>query len=106
MSVSPVNLNGMIQRTNDVGNAKQIQDSKPLIDQANIQQQVIKKEDQLRHQVMEPDTYESLENNMDAKEEGSNNYFFKKSQKRKKQDNKKTKNHQLERQRNKFDITI
>ena len=36
MSVGPVVLNGMIQRTQDIGNLKQQEDNKPIVQQQNI----------------------------------------------------------------------
>lgn len=46
MSIRPVVLNGMIQRTQDVGNLKQQEDNKPLVQQQNIEIQQQKQEDQ------------------------------------------------------------
>ena len=37
MSIRPVVLNGMIQRTQDVGNLKQQEDNRPIVEQQNIQ---------------------------------------------------------------------
>ena len=45
MSIRPVVLNGMIQRTDDVGQIKQNEIQKPVVDQQNIQQAVQKKEE-------------------------------------------------------------
>ena len=47
MTIRPVVLNGMIQRTQDIGNIKQQEDNKPVVQQQNISIQHEKKEDQL-----------------------------------------------------------
>ena len=46
MTIRPVVLGGMIQRTDDVGQIKHQQDAKPMMDQQNIQLQVDKREDE------------------------------------------------------------
>ena len=48
MSIRPVVLNGMIQRTQDVGNLKQQEDNRPIVEQQNIQIEQQKHEDQTR----------------------------------------------------------
>ncbi len=65
----------MIQRTNDIGVLKHQEDVKPQVDQQNIQTQMVKKEDEVRHQVNESKRQEELENHADAKEEGKGSYF-------------------------------
>ena len=37
MSITPLGLNAMIQRTNDIGIIKQNEDNKPIMEQHNIQ---------------------------------------------------------------------
>ena len=37
MSIRPVDLSGMIQRTQDIGNIKHAEDSRPVADQYNIE---------------------------------------------------------------------
>ena len=44
MSIRPVDMNGVIQRTQDVGTLKQQQDMKPMVDQQNIQIEVQREE--------------------------------------------------------------
>ena len=55
MSIRPVVLNGMIQRTQDVGNLKQQEDNRPIVEQQNIQIEQQKHEDQLTHRVQDPE---------------------------------------------------
>ena len=63
MSIRPVVLNGMIQRTQDVGNLKQQEDNRPIVEQQNIQIE------QQKHEEKENDGYR-----YDAKEKGNNEY--------------------------------
>ena len=84
MTIRPVDINGMIQRTDDVAYLKHNQDVKPVTDQQNIQVQVDKREDQLAHEVQDPGDSQKMNNNQDAKNEGKNNYYQNKSKKKKK----------------------
>ena len=74
MSIRPIDFNGMIQRTDDVGVLKHQADSKPIVDQQNIQAQVTKNEQAIQHQVVDPENTERLNNHADAKEEGKGAY--------------------------------
>ena len=49
MTIRPIDLNGMIQRADDVSILKKQEDSKAMHDQQNIQMQVNKREDELAH---------------------------------------------------------
>ena len=62
MSIRPVVLNGMIQRTQDVGNLKQQEDNRPIV------------EHQLTHRVQDPEEKENDGYRYDAKEKGNNEY--------------------------------
>lgn len=74
MSVRPVDMNGMIQRTQDVGNLKQQEDSKPQIQQHTIEIRQQKQEEQLARQVQHSQEKENKGFRYDAKEKGSNSY--------------------------------
>ena len=74
MSIRPVVLNGMIQRTQDVGNLKQQEDNRPIVEQQNIQIEQQKHEDQLTHRVQDPEEKENDGYRYDAKEKGNNEY--------------------------------
>lgn len=74
MTIRPVDLNGMIQRSDDVGLIKKQEDAKPLHDQQNIQIQVDKREDELAHVVLEAENTTELFNDSDAKDESKNKY--------------------------------
>ena len=73
MAIAPINY-ATIQRTADIETFKNQQDTKPMVDQQNIQVQVDHREDVLHHQVIHPEKNEELENHTDAREEGKNKY--------------------------------
>lgn len=74
MSIRPVDFNGMIQRTQDVGNLKQNEDSKPIVQQQNIEIKQEKQEDSRAHKVQDTEEKENFSFRYDAKEKGSNQY--------------------------------
>lgn len=74
MSIRPVDFNGMIQRTQDIGNMKQHEDNKPVIQQHNIEVNQEKHEESLAHKVQDTEKKENFEFRYDAKEKGSNSY--------------------------------
>lgn len=105
MSIRPVEFNGMIQRTQDVGNIKQGEDNKAAMQQQNIQIQQQKQEDGLTHQVQQAGEKENEGYRYDAKEKGNGTYEDnkkKKQKKEKKQDGKVV----LKGQSSGFDIKI
>lgn len=83
MTIRPVVLNGMIQRTQDIGNIKQQEDNKPVVQQQNISIQHEKREDALAHQVQNTEEKENQGYRYDAKEKGNNQYEGNGSKKRK-----------------------
>ena len=74
MTIRPIDMNGMIQRTQDVGIVKQQEDDKPYVDQLNIQQDVKKEEQKLTKEVHHADDSNQPEYRYDAKEKGRNQY--------------------------------
>ena len=87
MAVGPLTLNGMIPRTQDIGAIKQQEDSKPMIDQSNIQSQLKTQEERHLTQVRHADDAQQQETRYDAKEKGKNEYRGQR-QKKKKQEEK------------------
>lgn len=85
MTIRPVDLNGMIQRTNDVSNLKQQEDSKPFTQQQAIQTEFSK--ETMRHlkQVRHSDDAENEKQRFDAREKGSNEYQDNRKKQKKKQ---------------------
>lgn len=87
MAISPILMNGVIQRTDDVGVLKAQQDSRPVVEQQNAQVQVDKKVDAQRHQVNTSEDSAKADTHADAREKGKNSYFLRKKGKGKKQEN-------------------
>lgn len=88
MSIRPIDFNGMIQRTEDVGNIKHQEDSKPIVDQQNIQTQVEQKKDAAMHQVNNKEDSSGAKNQADARDEGKGIYYETTAGKRKKEEKK------------------
>ena len=65
MSIRPVDLSGMIQRTQDIGNIKHAEDSRPVADQYNIE---------VRQEKQDPEQKDNQEFRYDAREKGNNSY--------------------------------
>lgn len=74
MSITPVVLNGMTQRTQDISNLKQQEDNRPVVQQHNLNVQQEKQTDKLTHQVRNPEEKENEGYRYDAKEKGNNQY--------------------------------
>lgn len=85
MAINPINY-AMVQRANDVGIVKHNEDSRPAINQQNIQVQVEKREDVLRHQVIHKAQSDQAKNDADAREEGKNKYSRRTAKKNDKKD--------------------
>ena len=81
MSVRPIDF-AMLQRMNEVTQIKQNEISKPMIDQANINNQFNKETNSKSEQVGKKDDVEHEQKKFDAKEKGSNNYFGSNSSKK------------------------
>ncbi len=68
--IRPIELNGMLQRTDDIGVIKHQQDAKPLVDQQNIQAQITQNQNVMLHQVQNTSASDKTNNEADAKDEG------------------------------------
>ncbi len=82
MPIGQINY-AMIQRTTDVETFKHQEEAKPIVDQQNIQTQMKRHEDALRHQVVEQEDSSRTDNHADAKEEGKGKYTPKRQPKKK-----------------------
>jgi hypothetical protein len=82
MAIGSINF-ATIQRLDDVNQFRQQQDSKPMVDQQNIQGTVEQRADKLRHQVMKKKNEGKPKNDADAREEGKNKYYASKIKKKK-----------------------
>lgn len=74
MSIRPIDLNGMIQRTQDVGTIKQQDDARPVVNQQNIQVTVAKEEQKIAKEVNKKDDAQDGHGQFDAKEKGNSEY--------------------------------
>lgn len=74
MTIRPVVINGMIQRTQDVSPIKHNENIKPMVDQSNIQVNVMKHEERLSKQVTESEETQQEDFRYDAKEKGNSQY--------------------------------
>ena len=106
MSVGPVTIHGVIQRANDVGAVKHQEDSKPMVDQQNIQAHM--KNEQMKHlkQVRHADDSENHKKKYDAKEKGNKEYQGQGQQKKKKRSNEKDGSVVLKAGNSHFDMKI
>ncbi len=86
--IKPVEMQGVIQRVQDISQIKQNEDSKPQIDQTNIQNQFSKEIKHNQEQVVEQDDTKNADDNHDAKEKSRSEYYRtkKKIVKKKKQE--------------------
>ena len=86
MSIRPVEIGGMMQRSEDIGILKHQQDSRPAVEQQNAQSQMTKRTEELRHHVMNPENSNKPDTHADAREKGKNEYFFRKGNGNKKKE--------------------
>ena len=84
MAISPLLMGGVVQRADDISMIKNQQDSRPVVEQQNVQTQMTKKVDAKRHQVVTAEDSDKTDTHADAREEGKNAYFFRKKVKGKK----------------------
>lgn len=73
MSIRPVDIIAM-QRMADVSQVKQQEDAKPMTDQANFQNQLVKEIQQASEQVVKRENADNETGKYDAKEKGKNEY--------------------------------
>lgn len=74
MAIGPIELNGMVSRSQDVSLFKQNEDNKAMVDQSNILNNVQKKVQDQTKQVNSSEGTEYLEYRYDAKEKGNGSY--------------------------------
>jgi len=86
MAISPILMSGVVQRADDISAIKNQQDSRPVVEQQNVQTQMEKKVDAQRHQVVTAEDSQKTDTHADAREKGKNAYFFRKKRKGKTQD--------------------
>ena len=74
MTIRSVDLNGMVQRSQDVSAVKQHEDNKPLFDQQLIGVTYEKKNIKEAHKVGHTEEKADAKGHFDAREEGHNKY--------------------------------
>lgn len=74
MTIRPIELNGILQRTSDVGNFKHQEETKPMVDRQNSMVLVEKRTDETLHQVKTPSNSDETDTNADAREQGHGQY--------------------------------
>jgi hypothetical protein len=84
--IRPVEVQGVIQRVQDVSQIKQNADSKPQIDQTNIQNQFTKEIKHNQEQVVKHKNAENRDEKHDAREKGKGEYSGNLSEKKKKKE--------------------
>ncbi len=103
MTINPVHLNGMMQRSQDVSAMKQNADQHPVVQQENIQIAFHRKTEGMVKTVTNPNQKQNSEGHFDAKEEGKNKYFST----RKKNEKTEQKNQVIEKNKKfGFDVTV
>ena len=83
MAIGPILHQGVIQRSQDIGQVKLNQDAKPMVDQSNIQTQFQKDLEHNTKQVIKSNEAELKENRFDAKEGGKGSAFFREHENKK-----------------------
>lgn len=73
--IRPVEVQGVMQRSQDMSQIKQNQDMKPGIDQSNYQMQVQKHVENQSKQVNHSDNADKKEEHYDAKEKGNGAFY-------------------------------
>lgn len=106
MAIGPILHQGVIQRSQDIGQVKQNQDSKPLIDQSNIQAKFSKELEHNSKQVTKFNEAELAEYKFDAKEKGKGSYYSKKREKGEGENKKDQKDKVIIKGDNSFDVKI
>lgn len=74
MAIGPMQLNGILTRTQDYTQIKQNEDMKPMMDQSAFQNTMQKNIEKKLTQVKESDETDTYQRKQDAKEKGKNEY--------------------------------
>ena len=83
MAIGPIEMTGMVTRTQDFSQFKVNEDNKAVLDQSNIYTNVQKKVQEQNKQVINPDNADYHEYRYDAKEKGNGTNQDKRKQKKK-----------------------
>lgn len=88
MAFAPLEMNGVLARSQDMMSVKHNMDNKAVLQQANITQEQNKEIDQQLHQVNDMDLIEDSEDLYDPRKEGRNKYQPQAKKKKKNADGK------------------
>lgn len=102
--INPVELTGMIQRTQDISAIKQNEDVKPQFEHVNIQDRTEQQAILNHEQVVEKDNADREKNNFDAKEKGNGVYYDINKKKRKKYNQHEEDGKVVKKSKNVFDV--
>ena len=105
MAISPILMSGVVQRADDIGAIKNQQDSRPVVEQQNVQNQMVKKVDKQLHQVVTAEDSNKTDTHADAREKGKNSYFLRKKAKGKQEQNT-SENHVVKKSMGGFDMKV
>lgn len=105
MSIRPVDF-GVVQRSQDVSQIKQNENSRPIIQQQNIESKVAKDVNERSEQVNKKDDLEHNSEKYDAKEKSKGDYFASSDKKNKDQKEKKDNGKVFIKGQQTFDIKI
>jgi hypothetical protein len=83
MAIRAVELQGVVQRSQDISQIKQNEDGKPMTDQSHIHMQMDRQVERHQQQVTKFDNPEKKNDKYDAKEKGNGFYFDKKKKHKK-----------------------
>lgn len=103
MTINPLHLNGMMQRSQDVSTIKHNAEQRTIVQQENIQVSFERRTENIVKTVVESQHKENPEGHFDAKEEGKNKYFSN----RKKNEKSELKDQVIEKRKSfGFDVTV
>lgn len=74
MAINPIEVNGMLVRTQDLSAIKQNEDNRAILQQGNVANSVVKKMQEKHEQVVNAEKTEYNEYRYDAKEKGNGSY--------------------------------
>lgn len=85
MAINPIEMNGMVSRSQDLSILKQNEDARAVLQQGNVANAVVKKAQEKHEQVVNSEKTEYNEYRYDAKEKGNGSYPEGQKQKKKKE---------------------
>ncbi|MEG0805195.1 MAG: hypothetical protein RR364_03090 [Lachnospiraceae bacterium] len=107
MTIRPVDLNGMLQRTQDVSTIKHNEDHRPMVQQQDITVTYEKKMEKQLHQISHTEKETKREEKFDAKEEGKNKYQDNRKKEKKQKNLQETQDCVIEKKQSRsFDVKV